>query len=567
MLKSTEGWKYNGTDAYGFNAIPAPYCRLVYEVSNNIYDYRPKCFDTYDGDFWSYSLDGGCYHVGFDGDRSRIYAGCSGTGDIRDSRYSYYVRCIKGSDTVSTQSAIQIQVCSLTDNRDGQTYKTVKIGEQWWMAENLNYETEAGSYCYNDSAEYCEKYGRLYTWAMDVCPEGWHLPDTTEWKTLFDAVGGQATAGTILKSTEGWPYNGYRDTYSFSALPAGFRNNFGNFYNEGDYANFWSSTERRSDDAYYMFLHYTSGDAYLSYDDKYRGFSVRCVKDSALSYPQSACRSLVSSSSIHSSTTSSSSSVASSSSVNSSATSSSSSAASSSSIKSSATSSSSVAPVSSSSSSTVSPTYSTLTDDRDGQTYKTVKIGEQWWMAENLNYAYTGVPFKDGDYASDSTSWCYDNDAANCAKYGRLYTWAAATDSVGTWSTNSKGCGYGTACSPTYPVRGICPEGWHLPTNAEFETLFTAVGGQSTAGKMLKSTSGWNSSGNGTGAYSFSALPAGYRNNYGNYNDEGNGTYFWSSTESTSDGAYFMYLNFSNDSAYLSNIYKNYGFSVRCLMD
>ena len=575
MLKSTSGReKGNGTDAYGFNAIPAPYCKIVYEVSNNIGDYKPKCFDAYNSDFWSYSLDGGCYHVGFDGDRSRIYAGCYGTGDIRDSRYSYYVRCIKGSDTVSTQSAIQIQVCSLTDNRDGQTYKTVKIGEQWWMAENLNYETEAGSYCYNDSAEYCEKYGRLYTWAMDVCPEGWHLPDTTEWKALFDAVGGQATAGTILKSTEGWPYNGYRDTYSFSALPAGFRNNFGNFYNEGDYANFWSSTERRSNDAFDVELHYTRGDAYLTYDDKYRGFSVRCVKDSALSYPQSACRSLVSSSSIHSSTTSSSSSVASSSSVNSSTTSSSSSAASSSSIKSSATSSSSVAPVSSSSSSTVSPTYSTLTDDRDGQTYKTVKIGEQWWMAENLNYAYTGVPFKyvlstDSNlvYYSDSTSWCYDNDAANCAKYGRLYTWAAAMDSVGTWSTNSKGCGYGTACSPTYPVRGICPEGWHLPTNAEFETLFTAVGGQSTAGKMLKSTSGWNSSGNGTGAYSFSALPAGYRNDYGDYNYEGNFTFFWSSTESNSNGAYFMYLYCNYDYADLSYINKGYGFSVRCLKD
>ena len=551
MLKSTSGReKGNGTDAYGFNAIPAPYCKIVYEVSNNIGDYKPKCFDAYNSDFWSYSLDGGCYHVGFDGDRSRIYAGCSGTGDIRDSRYSYYVRCIKGSDTVSTQSAIQIQVCSLTDNRDGQTYKTVKIGEQWWMAENLNYETEAGSYCYNDSAEYCEKYGRLYTWAMDVCPEGWHLPDTTEWKTLFDAVGGQATAGTMLKSTEGWPYNGYRDTYSFSALPAGIRNNSGYFNNEGNNTYFWSSTERRSDDAVNMILYYNDGSAYLSYYHKSYGFSVRCVKDSALSYPQSACRSLVSSSSIHSSTTSSSSSVASSSSVNSSA-----------------TSSSSVAPVSSSSSSTVSPTYSTLTDDRDGQTYKTVKIGEQWWMAENLNYAYTGVPFKDGDYASDSTSWCYDNDAANCAKYGRLYTWAAAMDSVGTWSTNGMGCGYYMECSPTNPVRGICPEGWHLPDITEWYALFSAVGGEATAGIMLKSTKGWKNNGNGSDPYSFSALPAGNRNSNENFYNEGYHANFWSSSENSSSKAYNMHLNYSDDYAYLGSAYKNGGLSVRCVKD
>ena len=106
----------------------------------------------------------------------------------------------------------------------------------------------------------------------------------------------------------------------------------------------------------------------------------------------------------------------------------------------------------------------TFTDSRDGQTYKTVTIGTQTWMAQNLNYAYTDVPYKQGNYTSDSTSWCYKDDANNCSKYGRLYTWVAAMDSVGTWSTNGKGCGYNKTCSPTYPVRGICPEGWHLPT-------------------------------------------------------------------------------------------------------
>jgi len=220
-----------------------------------------------------------------------------------------------------------------------------------------------------------------------------------------------------------------------------------------------------------------------------------------------------------------------------------------------------------SSSSTTSVSTGTMTDSRDGQTYKTVKIGTQTWMAENLNYAYIGIPYNYSGYTSDSTSWCYKDSVEYCTKYGRLYTWAAAMDSVGTWSTNSKGCGYGTTCSPTYPVRGICPEGWHLPTKAEFETLFAAVGGKSTAGKMLKSTSGWNSSGNGTDAYAFSALPAGYRYNDGSYNNEGYYAYFWSSTENYSSLAYNMYLAYGHDDAYLYDGTKYAGFSVRCVKD
>ena len=222
----------------------------------------------------------------------------------------------------------------------------------------------------------------------------------------------------------------------------------------------------------------------------------------------------------------------------------------------------------------------TMTDERDGQTYKTVKIGTQTWMAENLNYAYTGVPYRyerDNEvYTSDSTSWCYNNVPANCTKYGRFYTWAAAMDSVGEWSTNDKGCGFDVVCSPTYPVRGVCPEGWHLPTEAEFKALFTAVGGTQDAknevlwnnvGKMLKSISGWKSSGNGTDAYAFSALPAGIKYNDRNFSFEGYLAYFWSSTEYDSYNAYYMYLDGNDDDVYLGNRYKNYGFSVRCVKD
>ncbi|MBR2211089.1 MAG: fibrobacter succinogenes major paralogous domain-containing protein [Fibrobacter sp.] len=217
----------------------------------------------------------------------------------------------------------------------------------------------------------------------------------------------------------------------------------------------------------------------------------------------------------------------------------------------------------------------TLKDLRDGQIYKTTTIDipsksySEVWMAENLNYAYTGVSFDYKGYTSDSTSWCYENAPANCAKYGRLYTWAAAMDSVGEWSTNGKGCGYGKECSVTSPVRGICPEGWHLPSRAEWDALFTAVGGSSTAGSKLKFVTGWNAYSGITNedAFGFSALPAGGRYDDGGYDDEGDDAYFWSSTEDESDEAYVMRLYDNKDEPRLYNLSKYNGFSVRCLKD
>ena len=198
--------------------------------------------------------------------------------------------------------------------------------------------------------------------------------------------------------------------------------------------------------------------------------------------------------------------------------------------------------------------YGSLTDERDLKTYKTVVIGTQIWMAENLNYSDTiNYPGMIGQ------NWCSNNDLDSCAKYGRLYTWVAAMDSAGTFSANGKDCGrYGT-CSPTYPVRGICPEGWHLPDTTEWKTLFKAVGGRIDAGKVLKSQSGWYRNGNGTDAYGFSALPAGF-------SQSGYGANFWSATEYGSYDAYRMGLGYYDD-ADLYNYDRYAGFSVRCLQD
>ena len=204
-------------------------------------------------------------------------------------------------------------------------------------------------------------------------------------------------------------------------------------------------------------------------------------------------------------------------------------------------------------------TEGSLTDSRDGQTYKTVKIGDQWWMAENLNY-------------ETANSFCYDDDASNCTKYGRLYTWVAAMDSAGTWSVNGKGCGYGTTCPPTFPVRGVCPDGWHLPSKDERNILFNAVDSFSGAGSKLsdsgvklRSTSGWNRSGNGTDDFSFSALPAGYWRHGEGYYSEGYRAYFWSSSEEDSYGAYSMVMYDNIDRAYQEYDHKNNELSVRCV--
>ena len=194
--------------------------------------------------------------------------------------------------------------------------------------------------------------------------------------------------------------------------------------------------------------------------------------------------------------------------------------------------------------------YGTLKDSRDGQIYKTVVIDTLTWMAENLNY---GV----------DSSFCYNNEDSNCAKYGRLYRWAAAVGKL------ESECGYGYTCSlPSGYIQGVCPNGWHLPSKTEWEALFNAVGGQSTVGKVLKSTSGWYSSGDGLDAFGFSAFPAGFRDTSGYYLDEGYSASFWSSTEISSYNAYYVDFGYYGNDAYLNDFFgKIYGFSVRCLRD
>ena len=199
----------------------------------------------------------------------------------------------------------------------GQTYKTVKIGEQVWFAENLNYNAES-SICYGDDPDFCAEYGRLYDWetAMAVCPDGWHLPSNADWDKLFRFVDGDTDtespyrspmAGEYLKADKGWggyikgkkseppgPHiratyvYGYENTngtnnYGFSALPGG-EGYLGAGYHGfmfGERAGFWwSASEFNGEDAYYYGM--ASGTAHSHWDKHnkvFRFLSVRCVKD------------------------------------------------------------------------------------------------------------------------------------------------------------------------------------------------------------------------------------------------------------------------------------------------
>jgi len=161
----------------------------------------------------------------------------------------------------------------------------------------------------------------------------------------------------------------------------------------------------------------------------------------------------------------------------------------------------------------------TFTDARDGKIYKTVTIGSQTWMAENLNY---NLDF----------SWCNGNSASNCKEFGRLYTWETA--------------------------KVVCPGGWHLPSQSEFDTLLITVGGSGPNGfHALKEG----------GSSGFNALLGGWRNSKGQYGDLGKYGHWWTATEGDKRSAWGLTMNSEIQISQLRYLYRDWGFSVRCVKD
>jgi uncharacterized protein (TIGR02145 family) len=177
---------------------------------------------------------------------------------------------------------------TFTDPRDDQTYTTIDIGSQTWFAENLNYNTGDGnnnSWCYDNNGSNCDIYGRLYTWeaATSACPDGWHLPSDDEWTTLIDFLGGEDVAGGKMKETgtTHWnsPNTGATNSSGFTALPGGYRNTSGGFYDKGYDGYWWSATEYSSTNAWNRKLNYNNDKVNRNNNNKENGFSVRFVRD------------------------------------------------------------------------------------------------------------------------------------------------------------------------------------------------------------------------------------------------------------------------------------------------
>ena len=467
-----------------------------------------------------------------------------------------------------------IEYGSLMDDRDGKTYRTIAIGSQVWMAENLDYASEY-SRCYKDSSSYCKKYGRLYSKneAISICPQDWHLPSKEEWMELFEYAGGMDSAGKKLKSWKEW--DGY-DSYGFNALPAG--RGVSSYYDVGENTSFWSSSPTSF--YYYYFRLYYGNSVSVDFEGNGYYFSVRCLKDpeyfcgerryypeeefcasdttvqklcggAEFDYLNYACVSGkikplcgsvpydVSSSFCGSDTLvhdlcggkpydvsakfcqdSKTYDLCGGESYD---------------IRSYGCSENRIMKLCGevvydtleyfcAADTTVHPVaaieYGSLMDDRDGKTYRTIAIGSQVWMAENL------------DYASEY-SRCYKDSSSYCKKYGRLYSKNEAIS--------------------------ICPQDWHLPSKEEWMELFEYAGGTDSAGKKLKSWKEWN----GYDSYGFNALPAG--RGVSSYYDVGKNTSFWSS--SPTSFYYYYFRLFDGDSVSVNFEGNGYYFSVRCLKD
>lgn len=212
------------------------------------------------------------------------------------------------------------------------------------------------------------------------------------------------------------------------------------------------------------------------------------------------------------------------------------------------------------------PTSGTFTDARDGQLYNCVKIGNQVWMAKNLAYLPSVVGSGTGSnttpyyyvYGYNGTDALIAKATANYTTYGVLYNWPAAMNGATSSATNPSG------------IRGVCPSGWHLPSDAEWTELMdylAADGYSGTENTALKATSGWSSGGNGTDNYGFSGLPGGYRLNTSIFYGITLGGTCWSSTESSMTNAWYRNLYFNLSYVYRDNYYKALGYSVRCLRD
>jgi uncharacterized protein (TIGR02145 family) len=471
---------------------------------------------------------------------------------------------------------------------DGRTYDLVEIGGQCWFADNLATDqyrngdpiptgldnntwstTTNGAFAiYNNDPANDATYGKLYNWYTTVdsrglCPTGWHVPSDCEWMYLEGSLGMSVndqvlayqnrgnSEGGKLKATTSWnlPNQGANNSSGFSALAGAMRVTAGDYYNLGIKGNWWSSSEHNASGGWNRTLNFDNSIIDRYNDDKPDGFSVRCIKDSETTSIQgctdgAACNFMANANQDDGSC-----------------------------LYQNAT-------CDDGNANTINDvingscvcagtavgngifTQGNGVTDINGNTYTSIIINGQEWMQQNLAVTKyrNGDPIPTG--LSDAT-WqtttsgayaIYNNDEANNTLYGKLYNWYTTIDS-----------------------RGLCPTGWHVPSDAEWSSFINyldpnSYGGwdwPNTAGGKMKSTTEWNSPNAGaTNESGFTGLPGGYRVNDGTYNGIGIRVFWWSSQEFGTGTSWHRSLYF-NDSNVIKDDFLNtqVGFSVRCLRD
>ena len=506
------------------------------------------------------------------------------------------------------------------------------------MGDDTSITTACRYYPDNDQSN-VSTYGYLYNWkavmggsssssanpsgVQGICPTGWHVPSDAEWTQLTDYVSSKSqyvcgddntSIARALASTTGWNGSmgtcavGYNPSASvttgFSALPAGFYN--GNYFNFGSSTNFWSATEDYDGNAFSRFLFYSNTDVSRYNRDKNYGYSVRCVRDvyGAISVvtqsvsnltansvtcggeviadggaPVTACGFCWSTS--ENPTLNDNHTVDNSESAVFTSIITDLSAATTYYVRAYATNSEGTTYGNELIFTTLHagdalpcPGAATVTDI-DSNTYNTVQIGNQCWMKENLRTTRysNGTDIALGNSTSTTTAYRYypDNDQSYVSTYGYLYNWPAVMGNSSSSSANPSG------------VQGICPTGWHVPSDAEWTQLEHYLSSQSqyvcgsstdNIAKALASATGWNSSTNicavgnnpsANNATGFSALPAGSYDGDSNY--FGDNANFWSATESNDGNAYYRNLDYYFALVFRSYLYKGGGYSVRCVRD
>jgi uncharacterized protein (TIGR02145 family) len=464
---------------------------------------------------------------------------------------------------------------------DGNFYPSIIINGQEWMQKNLAVSkyrngdpiptglddatwsvTTSGAYAiYNNEIANNTLYGKLYNWyavndSRGLCPTGWHVPSDAEWNIFIANLGGDEVAGGKMKSITGWnsPNTGGTNESGFTGLAGGERKAYVSFVNMGNAGDWWSGTDffeyNLNNSTFPWFIELYSYDSVVNVLNlaKNNGLSVRCLKDSETPPIQgctdgAACNFLANANQDDGSCLY----------LN--------------------------ATCDDGNANTINDVINGSCDcagtavgngiytqgngvtDIDGNTYTSIIINGQEWMQQNLAVSKYGngdaIPTGLSNVTWQSTTIgayaVYNNDAFNNTLYGKLYNWHAVNDS-----------------------RGLCPTGWHVPSDAEWNSVInfldpSADGGNNVnnAGGKMKATNVWNSPNAGaTNESGFIGLPGGYRFYDGtNFDSIGNYGFWWSGEEYVSNFARGRRLSYDGFIVDRTTNNKQNGFSVRCVRD